>query len=218
MKAWLRSTGWATYPSQAKGISHCRHTYQPPPGSAPSAEVCRFGGRHTHTTPLQCSCSFLAPIPDACTLSWNKMRREREGAAYEHPQRCRRAKWKWPPSITEVVFAYFMCPAEHSDRYLSAQWKWPPGTPECCLYASGARLCTPRAVCVSQKSALQSTSSVDFWHPSSYPSSFTEKPPTTPLYSYSRGDTRMHPVWSADVLTLPWGGLQVHGSWVVSWV
>ena len=42
-------------------------------------------------------------------------KRER-GAAYERPQRCCRAQRKWPPSITEVVLAHFICPAEHSAR------------------------------------------------------------------------------------------------------
>ena len=34
--------------------------------------------------------------------------REREGAAYERPQWCRRAPGKWPPSTPEVVGGHFM--------------------------------------------------------------------------------------------------------------
>ena len=100
-------------PLKPRGFGLPSHIPTPPLGLPPpqrSADL-RIGA---HTTPLQYSCSFLAPISDACTLSWNKMRREREGAAYERPQRCRRAHWKWPPSITEFVLVHFICPAEHS--------------------------------------------------------------------------------------------------------
>ena len=110
---------------------------------------------------------------------------------------------KWPPSTTEVVFAYFMCPAEHSDKCRSAQGKWPPGTPKCCLYASGARLCTPRIMCASQKSALRSMLVVEFWHPPSYPSPLL--PPLYPSYLYVLICTSPHPVLSADMPLNPRG-------------
>ena len=83
------------------------------------------------------------------------MRREREGAAYERPQRCRRAQWKWPPSTTEVVVVHFMCPAEHSARCPLCTRSGIRALLKSFLYTSCVRLSTQTGAPVHKGSGLR---------------------------------------------------------------
>ena len=123
---------------------------------------------------------------------------------------------KWPPSTSEVVLIHFRRLAEHSNRCPCAQWKSPPSILEAVLVRlwSPAVHSTKHCVCCRN---LRCRTRVRMSPGLPLLSSFLHYPlPLLPLFSgwypYIPCIERRH------ALTPPWGGLQLHGSWVRSWV